>query len=356
MKIKKIKTTNRRRIPRLILISSSIFFFIFFFNFCYNPFPIFKENIAYCEGERFSESLDRGIIAMYINSSHVYIGWRLLEDDPQNISFNIYRDTLESSPIKLNTKLINKTTDFIDKPPSNETNIRYWIRPVVNSIELNPSKDTSILNNLGEQYISISLNGSYTCQKVGIADLNGDSSYDFVIKQPNYNIDPLEPYLNGNWEPSQDTYKIEAYLSNGTMLWSKDLGWDIEQGIWYSPYVVYDFDEDGKAEIAIKTGIGDHRDLFGRVQTGSEYLSIWDGMNGTEITRYSWPRRIPQFYSWNSRNQLGIAYLDGCHPNIMVARGTYGYMKLEAINYNNNYLERLWQWDNSEEYFFKYIG
>jgi len=79
-------------------------------------------------------------------------------------------------------------------------------------------------------------------------------------------------------------------------------------------------------------------------------------MNGTEITRYSWPRRIPQFYSWNSRNQLGIAYLDGCHPNIMVARGTYGYMKLEAINYNNNYLERLWQWDNSEEYFFKYIG
>jgi len=218
MKIKKIKTTNRRRIPRLILISSSIFFFIFFFNFCYNPFPIFKENIAYCEGERFSESLDRGIIAMYINSSHVYIGWRLLEDDPQNISFNIYRDTLESSPIKLNTKLINKTTDFIDKPPSNETNIRYWIRPVVNSIELNPSKDTSILNNLGEQYISISLNGSYTCQKVGIADLNGDSSYDFVIKQPNYNIDPLEPYLNGNWEPSQDTYKIEAYLSNGTML------------------------------------------------------------------------------------------------------------------------------------------
>ncbi|MFX1378602.1 MAG: silent information regulator protein Sir2 [Promethearchaeota archaeon] len=356
MKIKKNTTVRRRKIPRLSLISSVIFFYIIFFNLCFNPFPLYKKDIDNLVDGRLSENLDRGIIAIYINSSHVYVGWRLLEDDPINISFNLYRDSLESLPIKLNKELISQTTNFIDQPPSNETNFRYWVRPVVNSSELSPSRGTSILNNLGEDYISIGLNGNYTFQKIGIADLNGDGSYDYIIKQPNYNIDPLEPYLDGNWEPSQDTYKIEAYLSNGTFLWSKDLGWDIEQGIWYSPYVVYDFDGDGRAEIALKTGIGDHRDLLGRVQTGPEYLSIWDGMTGTEITRYPWPRRIPQFYSWNSRNQLGIAFLDGYNPSIIIARGTYGIMRLEAVQFTNNTIKNLWKWDTSQEYFFKYFG
>ena len=45
------------------------------------------------------------------------------------------------------------------------------------------------------------------------------------------------------------TYKIEAYLSDGTFLWSRDLGWSIEQGIWYSPMVVYDLDGDGAKDL-----------------------------------------------------------------------------------------------------------
>ena len=45
----------------------------------------------------------------------------------------------------------------------------------------------------------------------GIADLNGDGQYDFVIKQPGDNIDPYRLY----WTPSPDTYKIEAYLHDG---------------------------------------------------------------------------------------------------------------------------------------------
>lgn len=312
-------------------------------------------DIEYCEGERIKEYLDRGLVAIYINHSHVYIGWRLLENDPEYISFNIYRDTEESVPIKLNTNVINLTTDFLDQPPLNETNIRYWIRPVINNIELTASKGTNILNNIGEQFISIDLNGNYTFQKVGIADLDGNGSYDFVIKQPNYNIDPFTPPL-GNWELSTDTYKIETYLSNGTFLWRKDLGWDIEQGIWYSPYVVYDLNGDNKAEIAVKTGTGDHRDFTGRVQTGSEYLSIWDGISGNETTRIAWSSRMPEIYNWNSRNQLSVAFLDGCHPSIVVARGTYGTMKLEAYSFDDNNLINLWEWKSNQECFFKYYG
>ncbi len=201
MKIKRIKTIQKRKIPRLVFISIVIFFYILVFNLYLSPFPLYTKDIEYCSDERLSENLDRGIIAMNINSSHVYIGWRLIKEDPINISFNIYRDTSESAPIKLNSAPINKTTDFVDTPPSNETNIKYWVRAVVNSTELGSSEVTSILNNLGEPYVSLPLNGSYTFQKIGFGDLNGDGRYDYIIKQPNYNIDPLEPYLNGNWEP-----------------------------------------------------------------------------------------------------------------------------------------------------------
>ncbi|MFX1568638.1 MAG: silent information regulator protein Sir2 [Promethearchaeota archaeon] len=356
MKTKKRITGRKRKLRYVLLIIPLFAFYVFVFQPFFGCISPVHNDFEYKETDHIKEYLDRGIFAMYINNSHIYIGWRLLEDDPANISFNIYRDTEESLPIMLNINPINQTTDFIDQPPLNETNIRYWIRPVINSTELTPSKETKILNNVGENYISIELNGNYTFQKVGIADLDGDGSYDYVIKQPNINIDPLEPFLDGNWRPSTDTYKIEAYLSNGTFLWSKDLGWDIEQGIWYSPYVVYDFNGDNKAEVAIKTGIGDHRDVFGRVQTGPEYLSLWDGMTGNVITQTAWPQRTLQMYSWNSRNQLGVAYLDGNHPSILAARGTYGLMQLETYNMTNNHLINLWNWDSSQECYFMYYG
>ena len=74
------------------------------------------------------------------------------------------------------------------------------------------------------------------------------------------------------------TYQIEAYLSDGTFLWSKDLGQGIEPGVWYSPFIAYDFNGDGKAEIALKTAPETtKRNEKGRVDSGEEYLSVWDG-------------------------------------------------------------------------------
>ncbi len=37
------------------------------------------------------ENIDRGIVALNIQENEVYVGWRLLKDDPENISFNVYR-------------------------------------------------------------------------------------------------------------------------------------------------------------------------------------------------------------------------------------------------------------------------
>ncbi len=306
-------------------------------------------------GKRQIELLDRGIIAMRTQNGSVYVGWRLLEGDPHNISFSIYRANLTGPALKLG--IVNTTTDFLDNSPPAGSDFRYWVRSIVNSTELAPSKNATILNNPGENYFSIKLSGNYTFQKVGIADLNGDGAYDFIIKQPNINIDPLDAPL-GNWRPSEGTYKIEAYLSNGTFLWRRDLGWNIEQGVWYSPFIVYDFNGDNRAEIAIKTGEEgvDYRDCTGKVRWGPEYLSLWDGMTGSTITQVAWPTRLAQIYNFNSRNQLGVAFLDGNQPSLLVARGTYWFMQLEAYHYDGSQLQNQWKWENSQESGFKWVG
>lgn len=148
------------------------------------------------------------------------------------------------------------------------------------------------------------------------------------------------------------TYQIEAYLSDGTFLWSKDLGQGIEPGIWYSPYVVYDFNGDGKAEVALKTAPDNvQRDAKGRVDTGDEYLSVLDGMTGEEIARVDWPERNFRYGNLvrRNRNQIGMAFLDGKTPYILACRGTYKLMVVDAWQLNGTKLERAWRWDGDEE-------
>ncbi|MCL4194822.1 MAG: hypothetical protein KJZ87_23995, partial [Thermoguttaceae bacterium] len=187
----------------------------------------------------------------------------------------------------------------------------------------------------------------------GIADLDGDQRYDYVIKQPGDNIDPYDQY----WKPSPDTYKLEAYSHDGRFLWRHDLGWAIERGIWYSPYVVYDLNGDGRAEVAVKTGEGDPRDSDGRVKTGPEYLSILDGRTGETITRIDWPSREGYGgndggYNRSCRNQLLVAYLDGKTPALIVERGTYDLIRFVAYRLEGNELRELWRWstDSAPEY------
>jgi len=302
--------------------------------------------------KRCSERLGRGLVVLRVEGNRVYLSWRLLTDDPKETGFNVYRSVGADQPIKLNKEPITKTTDFTDASPPASGEATYVVRPAVEGKEGPPSERATVrLDGKTDAFLTLKLAGPYTFQKVGIADLNGDGTYDFVIKQPNSNIDPYERY----WHRSEGTYKIEAYLSDGTFLWRNDLGWSIEQGIWYSPYVVYDLDGDGKAEVAVKTGEGDPRDPDGRVTSGPEYLSIWDGMTGKQIARVPWPTRegFPGSrevaYNYSCRNQLGITFLDGKTPCLIVARGTYNIMKVVAYQYHGGQLKELWCWDNRQE-------
>jgi len=307
-----------------------------------------KPKVSGWARERVEERLNRGLLAMPDKDGQVYVGWRLLKTDPQGTAFNVYRSVDGGAPMKLNPQPLAVTTDFIDRHPALGRQCTYWVRPVVAGRELEPSEKVRLGADAKERpyYTAIKFQGPYTPQRIAVADLDGDGAYDFVIKQPSQGIDPA-----GKPNTSGLTYKLEAYRSDGTFLWRKDLGLGIEPGIWYSPFVVFDFDGDGKAELAVKTGPADAREPDGRVRQGPEWVSILDGMTGREIARADWPPRDPRLGDYNriNRNQMGIAYLDGKTPCLLVARGTYKLIVVDAYQYHDKTLQRLWHWDGDEE-------
>jgi len=300
--------------------------------------------------QRVEEKLNRGLVALPTKDGKVYLGWRLLKSDAKAVAFNVYRSVAGGDePVKLNKEPLAATTDFIDEQPALERNCIYLVRPVIAGKELEPSEKAYLKADAGKDkpyYTSIKFQGEYTPQRIAVADLNGDGAYDFVIKQPTQGIDPA-----GRPNTTGLTYKIEAYLADGTFLWRKDLGPGLEPGIWYTPFVVFDFDGDGKAEVAVKTGPEDARESDGRVRSGPEWVSILDGMTGQETARADWPPRDPRLGDYNrtNRNQMGVAYLDGKTPCLLVARGTYKLMVVDAYQYHDKKMERLWHWEGDDE-------
>ena len=59
------------------------------------------------------EKLGRGLTVTTMKNGSAYLSWRLLPDDPDDVSFKIFRiDNGEKNPV--NTEAIVGTTDFID--------------------------------------------------------------------------------------------------------------------------------------------------------------------------------------------------------------------------------------------------
>jgi rhamnogalacturonan endolyase len=239
----------------------------------------------------------------------------------------------------------------VDRIPAKNTGIKTYIYELYKYSENGPSESERLgevaitLTGRAKAYISIPLEGNYDFQQVGIADLDGDGSYEFIIKQPNFNTDPYQQ--PGYWKRSTTTYKLEAYRLDGTMMWRYDMGWAIEAGIWYSPWSVYDVDGDGKAEVYCKAGVGDPREETGHVKSGPEYLVKIDGQTGEAVAETAWLSR-DGFSDYNRycRNFLTVAYLDGKTPSLIMQRGTYELIKTQALDKDFN---QIWYWESSQE-------
>ncbi|MBN1866319.1 hypothetical protein JW916_03405 [Candidatus Sumerlaeota bacterium] len=305
---------------------------------------------AAAHAQRVMENLGRGVVAVRQAEGKVYVGWRLLAVDPDDVAFNLYRVANRTRTVRLNDYPIVESTNFVDETADLEIRNEYYVRPVIDGEEQDASGRFVLHADTPERnYIAIPLRGDYSFNRMGVGDLDGDGEYDYVVKQPDQVSDP------GRYRPSEDTWKIEAYRSDGTFLWRRDLGWNIEQGVWWSPFVVYDLDSDGRAEVIAKTAPTnvDYRGPKGsRVSRGPEWFSVFDGTTGVELARANWiARGKPGLWGDSrgnraNRNLMCVAYLDGERPSVVIFRGTYALMKAEAWDYRDGRLKRRWKWSN----------
>jgi hypothetical protein len=309
------------------------------------------------------EDLDRGLISVRSGTGNL-VSWRLLGTDPEGVSFNVYRGST-----RVATGLTT-STNYLDNGAAAEAS--YTVRAVVGGVE--QAASPASLRFTGGSYLDVPIQPpsggttpdgvayTYSANDASVGDLDGDGQYEFVLKW-----DPSNAKDNSQSGYTGNVY-VDAYRLNGTRLWRIDLGRNIRAGAHYTQFQVYDYDGDGRAEVAMKTADGtrdgagtvignasaDHRNSGGYILSGPEYLTMFNGLTGAAMStvNYDPPRGTVSSWGDNYGNRVdrflaGTAYLDGERPSLIMARGYYTRSVIAAWDFRNGTLTKRWTFDSN---------
>ena len=328
------------------------------------------------------EAIDRGLLVSNVGKSGMLVSWRLLGTESSDTEFNLYRDGTKIASI-------GKTagTNYLDT--AGKVTSQYTVAAVVGGKEGTKSApslvlDSSIvdhgksfpykvlkLDRPASQVMPDSVNTvcGYYPDDMSVGDLDGDGEYELIVKWFPDNFKDNSQSMVGSYT---GTVFLDAYKLDGKKLWRISLGRNIRAGAHYTPFQVYDYDGDGKAEIVMKTGDGtidgkgkvigdsskDYRNASGIIITGPEYLTVFRGSDGSEITTIDYlpSRDIRNFGSYDSlglnwgdtygnrcdRFLSATAYLDGVHPSLIIARGYYTAAYVVAYDFDGKNLKQRW--------------
>ncbi|GAA2216154.1 hypothetical protein GCM10009850_116230 [Nonomuraea monospora] len=301
--------------------------------------------------------LDRGLVAVPTGQGTL-VSWRMLGTDPSGVRFKLYKD---GKPLTSTDR-----TNHLDAGGTGS----YTVAPVLDGregrrsaparpwtaayLDIPLEKPTGGVTPAGNAY-------DYRANDAAAADLDGDGQYEIVLKW-----DPSNSKDN-----SQGGYTgpavFDAYELDGTRLWRVDLGRNVRAGAHYSPFLVDDFDGDGRAEFVVKTADGtvdgagmvigdpaaDHN-TGGRILSGPEYLTVFDGRTGKALATVDYEPARGNLADWgdssanrSDRFLAASAYLDGSLPSIVMTRGYYAKSMLVAYDWRGGRLTKRWTFSSS---------
>lgn len=324
------------------------------------------------QAQREMEKLSRGLVAVKAAENNVFVSWRLLNSDAKDVSFDLYRNykgTIE----KVNSSPLHAATSFLDTQVKEAGEYQYFIKSTKKgSVEEGHFSFVNYPNGTMKNYFDLPLQTpeGYSPNDASVGDLDGDGEYEIIIHMMGKGRD------NSHYGET-DAPIFQAYKLDGTLLWTINLGTNIREGSHYNPFLVFDFDQDGKAEMVLKTSdgtvdglghvIGDasanYRNAGGHIITGAEYLTMFDGMTGKALQSINYP--IPRYASgtvgspeelkraWgdnygnrSERYLACVAYLDGKHPSLVFCRGYYTRVTMGAFQWRNNEFHHDWTFDS----------
>lgn len=284
--------------------------------------------------QRNMENLGRGLVAVRTDENKVFLSWRFLGTEPENIEFNLYRDTtlITSTP----------ATNYIDTTSINST---YYIKTSIEGAEQEASGRVGVLT---KPYFGIPLQdiGNYYVHFAWVGDLDGDGEYDYIVDRH-----------------GAESSKLEAYRRDGTFLWRYDCGPNglnkdnIAPGssaisVGHADDVtVYDLDSDGQAEVIVKTANGvifGDGDTLKNSNDNEQFISVLNGITGAEEAQAPVPADYIDIGP--VQGHFGIMYCDSITPSIVFKaknRRPDGGFNLMVVTYDykDGALTQRWKWN-----------
>jgi rhamnogalacturonan endolyase len=316
------------------------------------------------------EYLNRGVYAVPAEDGKVFVSWRLLGNEPQDIAFNLYK-IVKGKQVKLNSTPLLTATSFTDNMVDVNVENEYIVKSIINKKEEKVGA-SFVLAAHPAPYLSIPLKTipGYTANDASVGDIDGDGVYEIFLHLAGKGKDNSQAGFT-------DPPIIQCYTLKGAFLWEINLGKNIREGAHYTQFIVYDLDGDGKAEVAMKTADGsidgkgivigdstkDYRNEKGYILAGPEFLTVFDGLTGAAIStvNYNPPRHptslaptteeLKSLWGDGYGNRMDrflacIAYLDGVHPTLVMCRGYYTRTVLAAWDLKNKELKPRWVFDS----------